>query len=118
MVLPSAGLMINVVIYCGCMCNQRHVANGLLLTNKWFKWRDFLPISKHNILAGSMHLDLYVAVVVAVAFKFEFGNLNRISAVPSAKANEKSEKKKNSLADDREIHAISRMRFSRVVAAS
>lgn len=38
-----------------------------------------------------MHLDLYVAV--AVAFKFEFGNLNRISAVPSAKASEKSEKK-------------------------
>jgi len=95
------------------MCNQRHVTNGLLSTYKWFKWRDFLAISILNVVVGAVIVAVVAAVIVA--FKFEFGNLNRISVVPSAKAKKKTKK---NLEDDREIHAISRMRFSRVVVAT
>lgn len=90
------------------MCNQRHVTNGLLLTNKWFKWRDFLPI----LLASLLLLSLSLPAVVA--FKFEFGNLNRIRVL-CHKCQSQSQSQIDFGEDDRKIHAISRMRFSRVV---
>jgi len=73
------------------MCNQRHVTNGLLSTYKWFKWRDFLAISIHNVVVVAVIVAAVVAAVI-VAFKFEFGNLNRISVVPSAKAKKKQKR--------------------------